>query len=442
MLEMMKSHGTKGMTIAVLGGGGRDAGFNVSADVGLGLALAGAEPSQTAPMTPETWVEVASLSKTIAAAFLLEWCARNGMSADTPANEALAKASSSFRIEAAEGCPKEWADQVLLRHLVDHTGLGMHYVKGIPREREMPQALDIIEGRHREDLGYERITVAKEPGTRFGYSGGGFLVLQHLLEAFEGKPIEEVMRPFLDSCGMRNFTFRQDDVAGASYARGYFDNGEMVPGGRLMFPPLAAGGLGTVRSLANFWRQLVDAYHTPGLQSSAGGAAISHATAVAMLDSAADKGSGAFMNAAMGMGVFVVPAGPNKVAVHQAANEGFRGIYLVVFSGPDEGKGYIVIANGDNQSALCIAKVVQHLLLKSEWAGVDMDLLRSRTDYDFTGVKQEEIVNFAYKTLVFDAFMLQDSRERLKTLVFDVDKNQTPKHAEEAPGIKSLLPEA
>lgn len=401
MLEIMKSHGTKGMTIGILGAGSRDAGFNVSADVGLGLASVGSN----VPMTPNSWVEVASLSKTIAAAFMLEWCDQNGLSADTPANEALTKANSSFRIEPAAGCPKEWADQVLLRHLVDHTGLGMHYVNGISRDREMPQALDIIEGRHQEDLGYERISVSKEPGTRFGYSGGGFLVLQHLLEAFEGKPIEEVLRPFLDACGMRDFTFRQDDVAGASYAQGYFDSGEMVPNGRMMFPPLAAGGLGTPRALANFWRQLVDAYHTPGLTSSPGGSAISHKTAVAMLDSAADKGSGAFMNAAMGMGVFVVPAGPNKVAVHQAANEGFRGIYLVVFSGPDKGKGYIIIANGDNQSALCIAKVVQHLLLKSEWAGVDMDLLRSRTDYDFTGIKQEEIVNFAYKTLVFDAFI-------------------------------------
>lgn len=405
MLEMMKSHGTKGMTIGVLGGGSRNAGYNVSADVGLGLAFVGATQAQDVPMTPDTWVEVASLSKTVAAAFLLEWCAQNGLSVDMPANEVLAQASSSFRIESADGCPKEWADQVLLRHLVDHTGLGMHYVKGIPRERDVPRALDIIEGRHQEDLGYERITVAKEPGTRFGYSGGGFLVLQHLLEAFGGKPIEEITRSFLDACGMRDFTFRQDNVAGASYACGYFDSGEMVPGGRMMFPPLAAGGLGTVRSLANFWRKLVDAYHTPGLASSPGGSAISHNTAVAMLDSAADKGSGAFMNAAMGMGVFVVPAGPNKVAVHQAANEGFRGIYLVVFSGPDQGKGYIVIANGDNQSALCIAKVVQHLLLESGWAGVDMDLLRSRTDYDFTGIKQEEIVNFAYKTLVFDAFI-------------------------------------
>jgi len=26
------------------------------------------------------------------------------------------------------------------------------------------------------------------------------------------------------------------------------------------------------------------------------------------------------------------------------------------------------------------------------------------TDFDFSEVKQEEIVNFAYKTLVFDAF--------------------------------------
>ena len=28
----------------------------------------------------------------------------------------------------------------------------------------------------------DALVVTKEPGTKFGYSGGGFLVLQHLLE--------------------------------------------------------------------------------------------------------------------------------------------------------------------------------------------------------------------------------------------------------------------
>merc|ERR1712176_1031038 len=132
-----------------------------------------------------------------------------------------------------------------------------------------------------------------------------------------------------------------------------------------------------------------------------------------MLDSACDKGSMEFMNALMGAGVFVVQAGPNRVAWHQAANEGFRGIYLVVFDGPDQGRGFVAIANGDNESAVGLAKVVQQLLIEAEWKGVDLTMLRSRTNFDFTGIKQEEIVNFAYKKLVFDAFMPQTQAAKL-----------------------------
>jgi len=124
-----------------------------------------------------------------------------------------------------------------------------------------------------------------------------------------------------------------------------------------------------------------------------------------MLTAAEDKGSGDFMSARVGMGVFIADAGPNRIALHQAANEGFRGMYLVCFHGPDAGQGYVVCANGDNQAAICIARIVQHLLIESSWQGIDHDLLRGRQNFDFGGIKQEEIVNFAYKTLVFDAFV-------------------------------------
>mmetsp|Transcript_10412 Transcript_10412/g.31220 ORF Transcript_10412/g.31220 Transcript_10412/m.31220 type:complete len:335 (-) Transcript_10412:1399-2403(-) len=321
---------------------------------------------------------------------------------DTSVNAMLKQAGADFRLEAAAGCPAAWADEVTLAHLIDHTGLGMHYVNGVPRTVEMPAAISLIKGEHSEDLGYERILVHKKPGVTFGYSGGGFLVLQTLLEALESRSIEDIMRPFLDSVGMRDFSFVQrENLPGVPYATGYFDDGSRVPGGRLMFPPLAAGGLGSTRALANFWRHMLDAY--------AGGARgderpISHATAAAMLTAAEDKGSGDFMNARMGMGVFVADAGPNRVALHQAANEGFRGMYLICFEGPDSGKGYVICSNGDNESAICIAKAVQYLLIKSGWQGINHDLLRSRQDFDFSGIKQEEIVNFAFKALVFDAF--------------------------------------
>lgn len=407
--RILAAHGTRGMSISTLGGGGASSGFCPSADLCVGTA----DEALGIPMTPSTWVEVASLSKTIAAAFALEYFGARGVSMETPVNAMLEAAGSSFRLRSAPDCPPEWADAVQLRHLVDHTGLGMHYVRGIPRDRAVPSALALISGAHASDLGYEALRVAKEPGKRFGYSGGGFLVLQHLLEALEGDHIDAVARDFLDACGMRDFSFRPEDPGRSRVATGYFDDGRPVPGGRLNFPALAAGGIGTTRSLAAFWRCVTDAYAAPGLRSGAPGRPISHATAAAMLDTAADKGSGAFMNAKMGMGAFVVDAGRNRVAIHQAANEGFRGVYVVVFDGPDRGKGYVIVANGDNESAIAIAETLQYLLIHAGWEGVDASMLRQRQGFDFTGIKQEEIVNYAFKALVFDAFEGASPRARL-----------------------------
>ena len=38
-----------------------------------------------------------------------------------------------------------------------------------------------------------------------------------------------------------------------------------------------------------------------------------------------------FMYSTMGLGVFITKAGPNRFMLHQAANDGFRGIFLVCF---------------------------------------------------------------------------------------------------------------
>jgi len=52
------------------------------------------------------------------------------------------------------------------------------------------------------------------------------------------------------------------------------------------------------------------------------------------------------------------PARPNRWMLHQAANDGFRGVLLMCFDGPDADngpRGLVVLANGDNQAMLLVA---------------------------------------------------------------------------------------
>jgi hypothetical protein len=77
-----------------------------------------------------------------------------------------------------------------------------------------------------------------------------------------------------------------------------------------------------------------------------------------MLKRRPDNGAYAFMKARMGVGMFVFDVAsegggpPNRWMLHQAANDGFRGLLLVCFDGPDAAagpRGFVAICNGDNQ---------------------------------------------------------------------------------------------
>eukprot|EP00929_Paragymnodinium_shiwhaense_P089730 TRINITY_DN49909_c0_g1_i1.p1 TRINITY_DN49909_c0_g1~~TRINITY_DN49909_c0_g1_i1.p1 ORF type:complete len:454 (-),score=116.75 TRINITY_DN49909_c0_g1_i1:151-1470(-) len=369
------------------------------------------------PLFDSTWLELASLSKTLAAAFMIQYFEDRGMDLDCKVHPLLKASGSTFRLKAAAGKPSEWTELVTLRQLCDHTGLGMHYVNGVPLRKPMPPVQELISGSAAKPApyGYAPLDIEKEPGTKFGYSGGGFLVLQHLLETMEKKPIDAIMQPFLAGCGAmvsHGMSFAQD-VPGKHYAVGYKEGKQgPVEDTRLMFPPLAAGSLGTPTALADWLRQLALAYKRPE-----GCGNIRHSTARAMLTPGPDLGSEAFMRALMGIGVFVFEAAspgltPSKWMLHQAANDGFRGLFLVCFDGPDAAngpRGFVVLSNGDNNGMFLNCAVVRKLLQSAQafdppLQGLDWSRVKSMDGFSITGLKQAEIVNLGIKDLVLQAF--------------------------------------
>jgi len=355
-------------------------------------------------MTSKTFLEIASLSKTVASAFAIEYFSSRNISLDTPVKKLLKDLNAEFQLESKAGQPKEWAEQVLLKHLMDHTGLGMHYVYGIPLSDPMPRPIELMRGNPK--YGYPKLKVEKKPGTKFGYSGGGFIMLQYIIELMESKPIEEVMKPFLEKCGMADFSINCKTVPNKPYASGYLDgDGKEVENGRLMFPSYAAGMMGAPADLAKFLIHLGKAYKDADV-----GAPISHATAKHMLRPGKERGSQKFMGAGMGLGVFIAKAGPNKIALHQAANDGFRGLYVMVFDGPDAKKGptgFVLLSNGNNNAMFLNCEVSRMALEALRLRGVDfsrVDGEKKSSGFQIKEIKQEEIVNRGLKEMVFDAF--------------------------------------
>ena len=72
---------------------------------------------------------------------------------------------------------------------MNHTALNLHYVNGAKSDEGVPPLEKLVFGN--DDLGYEPIAVISKPGERFKYSGGGFIVLQYLMELILGDDFEK-----------------------------------------------------------------------------------------------------------------------------------------------------------------------------------------------------------------------------------------------------------
>ncbi len=333
----------------------------------------------------DLWFEMASLSKTVASAFALEYFKKKSIPLSTPVDELLSKTSSSFRLNDM---------RVQVAHLMSHSALNMHYVNGVPANKKMPEVKDLLTGN--VEYAYPPIKVSNTPGETFQYSGGGFLVLEHLLEALESDSIFNLTRSFLNELGMNQFSFEQNSP-NTSYAHGFNDEGNVIEGTRKMFPAFAAGAMGTSESMATFLVHLEHAYHS--LKSDS---AISHDTAIQMLFGT-DKGCMNFMSCKMGLGIFIAEAGLNRFAIHQGANDGFRCLYLHCFAGPDRRKGLVVLCNADLKGVLFNSEVAQIILREFNIEGVDTT--KFKESFSSENLSKDEVVNIGYKNLVFNAFL-------------------------------------
>lgn len=328
-----------------------------------------------------TWFEMASLSKSVASAFALEFFKANKISINSSVHTYLPELGFDPKLKIV--------------HLMSHAGLNLHYVNGVPLNKKMPKITEFLKGN--SDYQYDPIKVINPPGEKFQYSGGGFIVLEHLIEKISGQSIFTLTKEFLAACEMEDWSFEQQNLAGHDYANGIKDNGELVEGSRKMFPAFAAGALGTSHAMAHFLEHLEEAYHN--IKGSGG---ISHDTARLMLYGT-DNGCKAFMNSLMGIGIFIVEAGDNRFMLHQGANDGFRCIFLHCYDGPDRGKGLVSLCNGDLKGVLFNAEVTQLILRAFNISGIDFKKFQSA--FNLESIPQEQIVNMGYKSLVLDAFL-------------------------------------
>ena len=345
------------------------------------------DTSKKVEVTPLTRFQMASMSKVIGTAFAVQFFKERNISLTSSVNDLLVKYKSSFRLESAPGCEPEWADQVQIDQLMDHTALSINYVQGHPLG-ECPPCLNLLKGKD----GSPVVQVSKKPGDEFTFSGGGYILLQYLIEEIGQGCIEKLMRPFLDGMGLSDFRFTRETDSEV-FARGYNDDGTPIENGAFTFPALAAGGECTTRSYALFLSHLINAYHE--IDGSGG---IDHDTAVLMLHTERCQGSVDFIGAKIGLGIFIAKAGLNRIALHHAANDGFRGLFLCCISGPNQGEGFVIASNGSDNAMKLNCFVARELLIP--WHGLNLgDSVLETKD-----MNPEDIVSAALKEMVLCYF--------------------------------------
>ena len=367
-------------------------------------------------VTPLTRFQMASMTKVVATAFSIQFFNERKISLGSRVNELLKNYKAEYKLESGEGCDPLWADKVDIDHLLDHTALDLSYVPGYPLGK-CPSTLDLVKGND----GNPKIKLLRKPGKVFKFSGGGFILLQYLIEVVGGDSIEKLMRPFLDRMGLSDFRFSRE-VDSPIFARGYSDDGSPIENGAYTFPALAAGGECTTRSYALFLSHLINAFHN--IDGSGG---IHHNTAVLMFHSERCQGSVDFIGAKMGLGVFVARAGLNKIALHHAANDGFRSLFLCCINGPNQGEGFVIASNGSDNAMKLNCFVARELLIP--WHGLNL----GDSVLETKGLDPEEVVSQALKEMVLCYF-----QEILPEMPFRAGAIENRAHQNMAVGSKII----
>ena len=304
--------------------------------------------SGSARVTPATLFQAGSVSKPVSALGALRLVDTRKLSLDEDVNARL----KSWHLSENEFTKVE---HVTLRRLLTHTaGVTVPGFPGYELTERMPSVLEVLDGRGNTPA----VRVDTVPGTDYRYSGGGYVVMQQLVEDIGGKPFarymsEEVLKPL----GMTNSTFQQPLAAalGRQAAAGHLADRSAIPGGWHAFPEMAPAGL---------WTTATDlAKYIIGVQQAFAGKSkvLSADTTREMLT---------VQRAGMGLGPAVEGSGANLRFSHNGRTRGFDTI-LIGYARPD-GDGLVVMVNGNDNTLLiqgncCQNQIVNFVARKYNW---------------------------------------------------------------------------
>ena len=329
LAERMAYHQVPAVSVAVINDG--------QIEWARAWGMADVEDSRQA--NTETLFQAASISKPVAALAALKLVDDGALELDGDVNDKLMSWQVPIN-EHNENSP------VTLRRLVTHTaGMTVHGFPGYAKSDDVPSTVGVLDGEGNTDP----IRVDTEPGTIWRYSGGGYTVMQLLVEDVSAEPFADYMREtVLLPLGMVHSTYEQPlpEARWSEAASGYRADGTKVEGDWHIYPEMAAAGLWTTPSdLAQY------------------ALAIQRAHAASAGDEAGSSGSGGAPHPVISASLVEAVLTPDKNNHglgpslsangrrfgHGGSNEGFQCLMVAFLDG---GQGMVVMTNSDAGGAL------------------------------------------------------------------------------------------
>lgn len=325
--RLMREHHVPGISVAVIEN------YRIAWAKGYGFTQLGG----STPVTADTRFLAGSISKSVTAVGALRLVEAGKLVLGGDVNDRL----TSWKVTENEFTREK---PVTLERLLDHTAgfTGGEFFPGYLIGQPVPTLTQILCGT--PPATNPPVRVGFPVGSRWQYSGDGYLVIEQLMMDASGEEFPRLMRELVfDRVGMRSTTFDQPPPASvaALAAAGTLRDGTPVPGRWHVQPEMAAGGLwSTPSDLAKLAIEIA---------LSASGRAnhvLSQQMTLSMLSQHWDRGVINILGPpghpdAMGLGFFV---GDGHRFGHIGGNVGYQST-LVMFG--DSGNGVVIMTNSD-----------------------------------------------------------------------------------------------
>jgi CubicO group peptidase (beta-lactamase class C family) len=294
---------------------------------GYGVLEAGGEE----PVTDETIFQAGSISKPVSAMIALHLVEAGLLDLDADVNEAM----RSWQVPENEHAQ---VHKVTLRGLLSHTaGLTVSGYRGYPSDAQLPTIQQILDGE--PPANSDPVRVMQPPGTSFSYSGGGYVVVQQLIEDVTGRPFAALAQELIfDKLGMTNSTF--ESLLPEAYipqaATAHRGSGEPVPGKWHTYPEQPPASLwSTPSDMARLTVEVLKSYENES------NLVLSAEMTRQMLTP--------YVSNWVGLGFPILEKDGRIRFEHPGWNEGFHSLMAGYL---DAGRGLVWMTNGENGKLL------------------------------------------------------------------------------------------